>query len=102
MYAVIATGGKQYRVKEGEILHVEKLNVAEGDTYTFDNVLLVGGDDVKVGTPTVEGATVKAKVLANEKGKKVIVYKYKAKKGYHKKRGHRQQYTKVKIESIHA
>lgn len=102
MYAVIATGGKQYRVKVGEVLHVEKLNVEEGDVVTFDQVLMLGGDDVKVGNPTVAGATVKAKVLANEKGKKVIVYKYKPKKGFHKKRGHRQQYTKVKIESIEA
>ena len=102
MYAVIATGGKQYRVKEGEILNVEKLGVAEGETYTFENVLLVGGDDVKVGNPVVAGASVTAKVLGDVKGKKVIVYKYKPKKGYHKKNGHRQQYTAVKIEKINA
>lgn len=102
MYAVIATGGKQYRVKEGEILNVEKLGVAEGETYTFENVLLVGGEDVKVGNPVVEGASVTAKVLGEVKGDKVIVYKYKPKKGYHKKNGHRQQYTAVKIEKINA
>lgn len=102
MYAIIATGGKQYKVEEGQVLYVEKLGVNEGDTYNFDQVLLVGGDSVKIGTPTVEGATVTAKVLGDKKGKKVIVYKYKRKTGYHKKNGHRQQYTVVKIEKINA
>lgn len=101
MYAVIATGGKQYRVEEGQVLNVEKLADAN-ESVVFDQVLLVGGDDVKIGTPTVAGATVIAKVLGETKGKKVIVYKYKRKTGYHKKNGHRQQYTTVKIEKINA
>lgn len=102
MYAVIATGGKQYKVSEGDIIKVEKLGVEAGETYTFDNVLLVSGDEVKVGAPTVAGATVEADVIDNVKGKKVIVYKYKRKSGYHKKNGHRQQYTAVKITKINA
>lgn len=100
MYAVIATGGKQYKVSEGDVIKVEKLGVEAGQTYTFDKVLLVSGDEVKVGAPTVEGATVEADVIGDTKGKKVIVYKYKRKTGYHKKNGHRQQYTQVKIEKI--
>lgn len=102
MYAVIGTGGKQYRVKEGDILNVERLSAEEGSTYTFEKVLMVGGEEMKVGTPVVDGATVVAKVLGDVKGKKVIVYKYKRKTGYHKKNGHRQQYTTVKIEKINA
>lgn len=102
MYAVIATGGKQYKVSEGDIIRVEKLGVEAGETYTFDNVLLVSGDEVKVGAPTVAGATVVADVIDNVKGKKIIVYKYKRKSGYHKKNGHRQQYTSVKITKINA
>lgn len=102
MYAVIATGGKQYKVSEGDIIKVEKLDVQAGETYTFDKVLLVSGDDVKVGTPTVSGATVEADVIDTVKGKKIIVYKYKRKTGYHKKNGHRQQYTAVKITKINA
>ncbi|MFG6325875.1 MAG: 50S ribosomal protein L21 [Lachnospiraceae bacterium] len=102
MYAVIATGGKQYKVSEGDIVKVEKLDVQAGETYTFDKVLLVSGDDVKVGTPTVAGATVEADVIDTVKGKKIIVYKYKRKTGYHKKNGHRQQYTAVKITKINA
>ncbi len=102
MYAVIATGGKQYKVSEGDIIRVERLGVDAGETYTFDNVLLVSGDEVKVGAPTVAGASVVADVIDNVKGKKVIVYKYKRKSGYHKKNGHRQQYTAVKITKINA
>ena len=102
MYAIIATGGKQYKVSEGDVIRVEKLGVEAGETVTFDQVLLVSGDDVKVGAPTVAGATVTADVVANAKAKKVIVYKYKRKTGYHKKNGHRQQYTEVKIEKINA
>lgn len=102
MYAVIATGGKQYKVSEGDIIRVEKLGVEAGQTYTFDQVLLVSGDDVKIGAPTVAGATVEAEVVNNMKGKKVIVYKYKRKTGYHKKNGHRQQLTAVKITKINA
>ncbi len=102
MYAIIATGGKQYKVSEGDIIRVEKLGVEAGETVTFDQVLAVSDSDMKVGTPTVAGATVTASVVENGKGKKVIVYKYKRKSGYHKKNGHRQQYTAVKIEKINA
>lgn len=101
MYAVIETGGKQYTVKEGDVLSVEKLEVSEGDKVEFDRVLLVSADEeTKVGSPLVEGAKVVAEVLENGKGKKVIVYKFKAKKGFSKKKGHRQPFTKVKISSI--
>ncbi len=102
MYAIIATGGKQYKVAEGDIIKVEKLGVEAGEAYTFDQVLAVSDDGLKVGSPTVEGASVDATVVENGKGKKVIVYKYKRKTGYHKKNGHRQQYSAVKIEKIHA
>ncbi len=102
MYAIIATGGKQYKVSEGDVIRVEKLGVEVGSTYTFDQVLMVGGDEVKVGEPLVAGATVEASVLEDGKEKKIIVYKYKRKTGYHKKQGHRQPYTKVKIEKINA
>ena len=100
MYAVIETGGKQYKVSEGDFIFVEKLDVEAGEAVTFDKVLVVGGDDLKVGAPYVEGATVSANVVKNGKDKKIIVYKYKPKKGYHKKQGHRQAYTKVQIEKI--
>ena len=102
MYAIIAPGGKQYKVAEGDIIKVEKLGVEAGQTYTFDKVLLVSGDEVKVGAPAVEGATVEADVIGDTKDKKVIVYKYKRKTGYHKKNGHRQQLTAVKITKINA
>ena len=102
MYAIIATGGKQYKVAEGDIIKVEKLGVEAGETYTFDQVLAVNNDKRVVGNPTVEGATVTASVIGDGKAKKVIVYKYKRKSGYHKKNGHRQQYTAVKIEKINA
>ena len=102
MYAIIATGGKQYKVSEGDVIRVEKLGAEAGSTYTFDQVLAVSGDEVKVGDPVVAGATVEASVIEDGKAKKVIVYKYKRKTGYHKKQGHRQPYTKVKIEKINA
>ena len=102
MYAIIATGGKQYKVAEGDIIKVEKLGVEAGETYTFDQGLAVNNDKLVVGTQTVEGATVTASVIGDGKGKKVIVYKYKRKTGYHKKNGHRQQYTAVKIDKINA
>ena len=102
MYAIIATGGKQYTVKEGDIIRVEKLEAEEGSTFTFDQVLAVNDGTMKVGTPIVEGASVTAEVMGNGRGKKVIVYKYKSKTGYHKKNGHRQAYTQVKIEKINA
>ena len=103
MFAVIETGGKQYRVNEGDIIFVEKLDVNEGDTVTFDRVKAVSvGTEFKVGAPTVEGAVVTAKVVANGKGKKIYVMKYKSKKNEKKKIGHRQPYTKVQIVSIQA
>ena len=101
MYAIIATGGKQYKVAEGDIIRVEKLGVEAGETYTFENVIAVNNDGLKVGSD-VAGATVTASVLGDGKAKKVIVYKYKRKTGYHKKNGHRQLFTKVKIEKINA
>ena len=101
MYAIIETGGKQYKVSEGDFVFVEKLDVEAGSTVTIDKVLVVAnGDDVKVGAPLVEGATVEAVAVKNGKEKKIIVYKYKAKKGYHKKQGHRQPYTKLEIKKI--
>ncbi|MBO5938790.1 MAG: 50S ribosomal protein L21 [Clostridia bacterium] len=101
MYAIIETGGKQYKVCEGDIVFIEKLDVNEGDTVTFDRVKAVSvGSEFKVGAPTVEGAVVTAKVVANGKGKKIYVMKYKSKKNEKKKIGHRQPYTKVQIESI--
>jgi len=100
MYAIIETGGKQLKVEEGQTIYVEKLNAADGETVTFDKVLLVGGETVKVGAPYVSGATVTAKVEKQGRQKKIIVFKYKAKKNYRKKQGHRQPYTKVTIEKI--
>ena len=102
MYAIIATGGKQYKVAEGDVIRVEKLGVEEGATYTFENVLAVNNGELVVGNPNVAGATVTATVMGDGRAKKVIVYKYKRKSGYHKKNGHRQAYTQVKIEKINA
>ena len=100
MYAVIETGGKQYRVQEGDVITVEKLNVEAGETVVFDKVLLMSdGKEVKVGAPYLNEA-VTGSVVENGKGKKVIIFKYKAKKDYRKKQGHRQPYTMVKIESL--
>ncbi len=101
MYAIIETGGKQYKVSEGDTIFVEKLGVNAEETVTFDKVMAVGsGEGLKVGAPYVDGATVSAKVVAEGKGKKVIVFKYKPKKGSAKKQGHRQPFTKVVIEKI--
>ena len=101
MYAVIETGGKQYKVSEGDVIYIEKLDVEAGADIAFDKVLLIGeGSDVKVGAPVVDGVSVAGKVIKNDKAKKVVVYKYKPKKGYHKKQGHRQPYTKVEITKI--
>ena len=100
MDAIIATGGKQYKVSEGDVIRVEKLDVEAGSAYTFDQVLAVNNGELVVGSPVVEGATVSATVEGNARGKKVIVYKYKRKTGYHKKNGHRQAYTQLKIEKI--
>ena len=101
MYAIIATGGKQYKVAEGDVICVEKLNAEAGSTVTFDQVIAVNNDGLKVGA-AVANATVSATVMDQGRGRKVIVYKYKRKTGYHKKNGHRQAYTKVKIEKINA
>lgn len=102
MYAIIETGGKQYKVAEGDVVFIEKLAADEGAAVKFDKVLAVGGDNTVIGTPVVEGASVDAKVLAQGKGKKVIVFKYKPKKGSKTKQGHRQPFTKVQIEKINA
>ena len=102
MYAIIATGGKQYKVSEGDVIFVEKLEAEEGAEVTFDRVLAVSGDKLTVGDPTVASANVTGKVLKQGRAKKVIVYRYKPKTGYHKKNGHRQSYTKVQIEKINA
>ena len=100
MFAIFVTGGKQYKVAEGDVIFVEKLGVAEGEKVTFDNVLVVNGETLTVGTPKVEGATVVATVLKNGKSKKIDVIKYKAKKNEKKKIGHRQDYTKIQIDAI--
>ena len=102
MFAIIETGGKQVKVEEGQTIWVEKLDVNEGESFTFDQVLFVGGDSVKVGSPVVEGASVTAKVEKQGRVKKITVFKYKAKKNYKRKQGHRQPYTKLTIEKINA
>ena len=103
MYAIIETGGKQYKVQEGDVLFIEKLTANDGESVTFDRVLAVSNDQgLTAGTPLSSGATVTAKVEKHGKGQKVIVYKYKPKKNYHVKQGHRQPYTKVTIETIKA
>ena len=100
MFAIFVTGGKQYKVSEGDVIFVEKLGVAEGEKVTFDKVLCVNGENLAVGTPYVAGATVVANVVKNGKSKKIDVIKYKAKKNEKKKIGHRQDYTKIQIEKI--
>ncbi|MEE1025749.1 MAG: 50S ribosomal protein L21 [Acutalibacteraceae bacterium] len=102
MYAIIVTGGKQYRVANGDVIYVEKLNANEEETVSFDQVIAVSPEegDMKVGAPYVEGAVVTGKVLKNGKGKKITVFTYKPKKGCARKMGHRQPYTKVQIENI--
>ncbi|CAB1240074.1 50S ribosomal protein L21 [Clostridium sp. MT-14] len=104
MYAVVATGGKQYKVSEGDVVYVEKLDGEVDSTVELDKVLIVNKDDagVVIGKPVVEGAKVSAKILAQGKSKKIIVFKYKAKKDYRRKQGHRQPYTKLQIEKIDA
>ncbi len=101
MYAIIATGGKQYKVSEGDVIYVEKLDAEAGAAVTFDQVLAVSDADLKVGAD-VASSTVTATVVEQGRARKVIVYKYKRKTGYHKKNGHRQAYTKVKIDKINA
>lgn len=103
MYAIIKTGGKQYKVAEGDVITVEKLAAGESEAVVFDQVLTVVNDaDVKIGTPVVEGAKVTGKVEAQGKDKKILVFKYKAKSNYRKRQGHRQPFTKVVIEKIEA
>ena len=102
MFAIIETGGKQLKVEEGQTIYVEKLDVAEGDTFTFDKVLMVGGDTVKVGAPFVDGAKVTAKVEKQGKAKKVMIIKFKRRKNYSRKQGHRQPFTKLTIDKIDA
>ena len=103
MYAIIETGGKQYKVEAGQEIFIEKLDVEADTDYTFDKVVAIGADDgIKVGTPYVEGATVSAKVIKNGKAKKVVVFTYKSKKNEKRKMGHRQPYTKVAISAINA
>ena len=100
MFAIFVTGGKQYKVAEGDVIFVEKLGVNEGEKVTFDKVLCVNGETLSVGTPYVEGATVVANVVKNGKSKKIDVIKYKSKKNEKKKIGHRQDYSKIVIEKI--
>ncbi len=100
MFAIFVTGGKQYKVTEGDVIFVEKLGVEEGETYTFDKVLALSGDTLTLGAPYVEGAKVTADVVKNGKSKKIDVIKYKSKKNEKKKIGHRQAYTKVRIAKI--
>ncbi len=103
MNAIIVTGGKQYKVAEGDTLYIEKLNAEAGDKVTFDKVLAVlDGDKATFGKPTVSGASVEANVVKNGKGKKVLVFKYKPKKNYRRRQGHRQPYTKVEITKVQA
>lgn len=103
MYAIIETGGKQYKVEAGDVLFIEKLDVEADSEVTFDKVIAVGAEDgIKVGAPYVDGATVSAKAIKNGKGKKIVVMTYKPKKNAKRKKGHRQPYTKVEISSINA
>jgi len=101
MYAIVAAGGKQYRVSQGDVIYIDKVNQEVDSTITFD-VLMIGGEEVKVGNPTVAGAKVEGKVLGQVKGEKITIYKYKSKKNYHRRAGHRQPYTKVEITAINA
>ncbi|KOS60925.1 50S ribosomal protein L21 [Lysinibacillus agricola] len=102
MYAIIETGGKQIKVEAGQEIYVEKLGVEADEVVTFDKVLFVGGENVKVGAPFVEGATVTAKAVKEGRAKKIVVFKLKAKKNYRRKQGHRQPYTKLVVETINA
>lgn len=99
MYAIIATGGKQYRVSQGDIIYIEKLDLQEGSEVTFP-VLMLGGDTITSGTPEIQGASVTGTVLQHGRGEKIIVFKYKSKKNYRRKQGHRQPFTKVEITAI--
>ena len=99
MFAIVQSGGKQYRVAEGDVLRLESLKAEPGDTVDLP-VMLLGGDDVQVGTPLVEGAAVKAEVVSHGRGEKIYIYKFKAKANYRRKNGHRQPYTEVRIKEI--
>lgn len=100
MYAVIVSGGKQYRVSQGDVIYVEKLEKEADSKVSFDVLMLGSEEGVEVGTPTLAGAKVEGKVVAQVKGEKIVIYKYKSKKNYHRKAGHRQNYTKVEITAI--
>lgn len=100
MYAIVKTGGKQYKVEPGRFIDVEKLDAEIGTEVEFDALMIVDGDDIKIGDPTVAGVKVKGKVLGQDKAKKIVVYRYKSKNSYSKKQGHRQPYTRVEILSI--
>ena len=100
MYAVIVSGGKQYRVSQGDVIYVEKLDQEVDSKVNFDVLMLGSEEGVEIGTPTLAGAKVEGKVVAQVKGEKIIIFKYKSKKDYHRKAGHRQQYTTVEITSI--
>ncbi len=102
MYAVIKTGGKQYKVAQGDRLRIEKIPAGVGDAVTFDEVLLVGGDAIKIGAPLVAGAKVEAKVVAQDREKKIIVFKFRRRKNYRRKNGHRQPFTALEITGIKA
>lgn len=102
MYAVIKTGGKQYKVEEGDRIQIEKLEAASGDTVTFEDVLFVGGDEYKLGAPKLQGVTVSGTIVRQMRAKKIIVFKMKRRKGYHKKNGHRQYLTEIFITKIDA
>ena len=103
MYAIIKTGGKQYKVQEGDVVYVEKLGMEDGAAVSFDEVIAVGdGAELKIGAPTVEGASVEGRVIKTGKKKKILVFKYNSKKNYRRRQGHRQPYTKVQIEKIKA
>ena len=102
MYAIITAGNKQYRVSQGDVIYIEKVNQDVDSTISFDVLMVENNGDVKVGSPVVEGAKVEGKVLGQVKGEKIIIYKYKSKKNYHRKAGHRQPYTKVEITAINA
>ena len=102
MYAIISAGNKQYRVSQGEIIYIDKVNLEDGAAISFDALLVENEGEVKVGNPVVEGAKVEGKVVAQVKGEKIRIYKYKSKKNYHRRAGHRQPYTKVEITAINA
>ncbi len=102
MYAIISAGNKQYRVSQGETIYIDKVNQEDGSTISFDVLMVENNGEIKVGNPTVEGAKVEGKVVAQVKGEKIMIYKYKSKKNYHRRQGHRQPYTKVEITAINA